>query len=77
MTEKDDFIEKVEQSGGKEIVLTLERDGELLELAVTPENRTVLPLKVARPYHQHPVRLYINPDRTSHGDQFLVFNVLY
>ncbi len=37
VTEKDDFIEKVEQSGGKEIVLTLERDGELLELAVTPE----------------------------------------
>ena len=37
VTKKDDFIEMVEQSGGREIVLTLERDGELLELAVKPE----------------------------------------
>lgn len=37
VTEKDDFIEMVERSGGREIVLTLERDGELLELAVKPE----------------------------------------
>lgn len=37
VTEKDDFIERVKQSGGEEIVLTVERDGELLELAVQPE----------------------------------------
>ena len=35
--EKDDFIERIEQSGGKEVVLTLERDGDFLELAVKPE----------------------------------------
>ncbi|MCI9319553.1 MAG: SpoIVB peptidase [Lachnospiraceae bacterium] len=37
VTEKDDFIERIEQSGGKEVVLTLERDGDFLELAVKPE----------------------------------------
>lgn len=33
---KDDFIERVEQNGSKEIVLTVERDGVLTELSVKP-----------------------------------------
>ncbi|MCM1541634.1 MAG: SpoIVB peptidase [Blautia sp.] len=37
VTEKEDFIEMIEHSGGEEVILTLERDGELLELAVKPE----------------------------------------
>lgn len=37
VTDKDDFIEKVKAGDGSEVVLTLERDGELLELAVKPE----------------------------------------
>ncbi|MCM1064436.1 MAG: SpoIVB peptidase [Eubacterium sp.] len=37
VTKKDDFIEMIEGSGGEEVILTLERDGELLELAVKPE----------------------------------------
>lgn len=37
VTEKDDFIRRVEESGGREISLTVERDGESMELEVTPE----------------------------------------
>ncbi len=36
VTEKDAFIELVEESGGKELRLTVERDGELMDLKVTP-----------------------------------------
>ena len=36
VTEKDDFIRRVEESGGRELVLTVERDGELMELEITP-----------------------------------------
>ncbi|MCI8527654.1 MAG: SpoIVB peptidase [Lachnospiraceae bacterium] len=36
VNEKDDFIRQVEASGGKEILLTVERDGELMDLKVTP-----------------------------------------
>ena len=36
VTEKDDFIRRVEESGGKELILTVERDGELMELEITP-----------------------------------------
>lgn len=37
VTEKDDFIQRIEQCGGKEVILTLERDGEFLELSIKPE----------------------------------------
>ncbi len=46
VTEKDDFIDLVERSGGREIVLTLERDGQLLELAVTPQKDSVGKYKI-------------------------------
>lgn len=36
VTEKDDFIERVEESGGRELVLTVERNGEMIEQKVTP-----------------------------------------
>lgn len=36
VTEKDDFIERVEKSGGREIRLTVERDGERMDVVVTP-----------------------------------------
>ena len=37
VTEKDEFIEKVRKSGGTAMVLTLERDGELIQVQVKPE----------------------------------------
>ncbi|MCI8798627.1 SpoIVB peptidase [Acetatifactor muris] len=37
VTEKDDFIRRVEESGGAEIRLTVERDGELMEAEIKPE----------------------------------------
>ncbi len=37
VTEKDDFIRRVEESGGAQIRLTLERDGELMEVEIKPE----------------------------------------
>lgn len=37
VTEKDDFIKRVEESGGEEIRLTVERDGELMEVELQPE----------------------------------------
>lgn len=40
VTEKDDFIRKVENSNGKEIRLTVERDGEEMEVEITPERDT-------------------------------------
>lgn len=36
VTEKDDFIRRVEESGGQDLTLTVERDGELMELEITP-----------------------------------------
>lgn len=36
VTEKEDFIKKIEESGGREVILTVERDGELIEQRVTP-----------------------------------------
>lgn len=36
VTEKDDFMKRVEASGGREMVLTVERNGELIEQRVTP-----------------------------------------
>ncbi len=36
VTEKDDFIKRVEDSGGRRIRLTLERDGEEMEVEVDP-----------------------------------------
>lgn len=37
VTDKDDFIEYVKQSGGEEVVLSIERGGEMLELSVKPQ----------------------------------------
>ena len=36
VTEKDDFIQRVEDSGGEELLLTVERDGELIDVGITP-----------------------------------------
>ncbi len=36
VNQKDDFIARVRESGGREMVLTLERDGEQMEVQVTP-----------------------------------------
>ncbi len=36
VTEKDDFISRVEECGGNEILLEIERDGELMEVEITP-----------------------------------------
>ena len=36
VTEKDDFTRRVENSGGREIRLTVERDGEKMDVKVTP-----------------------------------------
>lgn len=36
VNEKDDFIERIEECGGKKVVLTVERDEEMLELEVQP-----------------------------------------
>ena len=36
VTEKDDFIKRVEESGGNEILLTVERDEEIMEVRVKP-----------------------------------------
>ena len=36
VTEKDDFIKRVEDSGGREVRLTIERDGERMDVEVTP-----------------------------------------
>lgn len=36
VTEKDDFIERIEKCGGREVVLTVQRDGEIMELKVQP-----------------------------------------
>lgn len=36
VTEKDDFMKKVEASAGKEMVLTVERNGDIIEQRVTP-----------------------------------------
>ncbi len=36
VTEKDDFIERVKASGGKELHLTVERDGELMDVKIIP-----------------------------------------
>lgn len=37
VTEKEDFIKKIEECGGRDVILTLERDGEQLEQSITPE----------------------------------------
>lgn len=37
VTKKDDFIQKIENCNGEEVVLTVERDGQSLELKVQPE----------------------------------------
>ncbi|MCM1046141.1 MAG: hypothetical protein NC417_11585 [Candidatus Gastranaerophilales bacterium] len=34
---KEDFMRRVEESGGEELVITVERDGELIEQRVTPQ----------------------------------------
>lgn len=36
VTEKEDFTRKIEESGGAEVVLTVERNGETMEVRVTP-----------------------------------------
>lgn len=36
VTEKEDLIQKVEESGGREMILTIERNGEQIEQRVTP-----------------------------------------
>jgi len=36
VTQKDDFVRRVLDSGGKELVLTVERDGELMDVTLTP-----------------------------------------
>lgn len=36
VTEKDDFIKRIEDSGGSEVILTVERDGEIMEIKVKP-----------------------------------------
>lgn len=36
VSEKDDFIRRVEESSGRDLTLTVERDGELMELEITP-----------------------------------------
>lgn len=36
VTEKEDFIRRVRESGGKQLTLTLERDGEITEVSVDP-----------------------------------------
>lgn len=37
VTDKDDFIDCIKQSGGEEVVLSVERAGEMLELSVKPQ----------------------------------------
>lgn len=37
VAEKDDFIRRIEETGGAEVVLTVERDGQVLDLKVKPE----------------------------------------
>lgn len=37
VTEKDDFIKRVEDSGGREIRLTVERDGENIDVKIVPK----------------------------------------
>ena len=46
VTEKDDFIKRVEESGGKEIRLTVERDGERMDVEVTPARDTAGSYKI-------------------------------
>ena len=36
VTQKDAFIEAIRENGGKEVVLTVERDGELMDVEITP-----------------------------------------
>ena len=36
VTEKDDFIQRMKDSGGQPVVLTIERDGELMDVEITP-----------------------------------------
>ncbi len=36
VTEKDDFIQRMKDSGGRPVVLTIERDGELMDVEITP-----------------------------------------
>ena len=36
VTKKDDFIQRIEDSGGEEVILTVERDGEVMEVKVKP-----------------------------------------
>lgn len=36
VTEKEEFIKKIKESGGREVVLTVERDGELIEQKIIP-----------------------------------------
>lgn len=37
VTDKDEFIRRVEESGGDELRMTVERDGELIDVEITPE----------------------------------------
>ena len=46
VTDKDDFIEYVKQSNGEEVVLSVERDGEMLELSVKPQKDTAGDYKI-------------------------------
>ena len=37
VTEKDDFIQRMKDSGGQPVVLTIEREGELMDVEITPQ----------------------------------------
>ena len=37
VTEKEDFIRRIQECGGNQLTLTLERDGEIMEVRVNPE----------------------------------------
>lgn len=36
VTDKDDFINRIEQSGGEEVILTIRRDGQIMDVKVKP-----------------------------------------
>ena len=46
VTEKDDFIRRVEESGGDRVLMTVERDGELMDVEITPKRNSAGEYKI-------------------------------
>ena len=46
VTQKDAFIEAIRKNGGKEVVLTVERDGEFMDVEITPMQDTAGEYKI-------------------------------